>query len=76
MTHSCCWRWPVIFKLLLVVVTGVLLRLSDAQLSEHAEDAIDLTAFLDELARITDDNLGVSYMQVLLIRLYLMDFNF
>ena len=61
MTRS-CWRWPVIFKLMLVV-TGVL-RLSDAQLTEHAEDEINLTAFLDELARITDDNLGVSYMQV------------
>ena len=73
MTRS-CWHWPVIFKLLLVVAG--MLRLCDAQLSEHAEDEINLTAFLDELERITNDNLGVSFMQVLLIRLYLMDFNF
>ena len=58
------WHWLAIFKLLVAIG----MRLADAQqLTHHAQDAINQTAFLEELGRITDENLGVSYMQVLLI---------
>ena len=64
MSHS--RRWLAIFAWLVVLVIGMMLRLCDAQPSGRAQSALNVTAFLDELARITDDNLGVGYMQVLL----------
>ena len=60
------WRWHAVFAWLVVVVIGMMLRLCDAQPLGRAQSALNVTAFLDELARITDDNLGVGYMQVLL----------
>ena len=58
------WRWHAVFAWLVVVVIGMMLRLCDAQPLGRAQSALNVTAFLDELARITDDNLGVGYMQV------------